>query len=220
MTKLTFTKDDPPPPESLPDAPRARAASAAAAAPPEAPGEDAAVDTDWTAEDAAFNTLHQEQGLADPVGMNVAGFQVGAQQGRQLGGRHGQGLGPGLSDLHPVCQAGGMEADPLRRDADMACGAFHEEVPVKGCIVLPGERLEPLGCLAPHGVAGMSPGKNSQDGSAGECSKFDLPGHVDQPPCRINGQAATAFPSWASFKIETSSCRRGRGQTRCRMIVT
>ena len=42
MTKLTFTKDDPPPPESLPDAPRARAASAAAAAPPEAPGEDAA----------------------------------------------------------------------------------------------------------------------------------------------------------------------------------
>ena len=44
MTKLTFTKDDPPPPESLPDAPRARAASAAAAAPPEAPGDNAAVD--------------------------------------------------------------------------------------------------------------------------------------------------------------------------------
>ncbi|CAH0364672.1 unnamed protein product [Pelagomonas calceolata] len=54
MTKLTFTKDDPPPPESLPDAPRARAASAATAAPPEAPGEDAAVDTEWTEEDAAF----------------------------------------------------------------------------------------------------------------------------------------------------------------------
>lgn len=39
MTKLTFTKDDPPPPDSLPDAPRAGAAAAADA---------------WTADDAAF----------------------------------------------------------------------------------------------------------------------------------------------------------------------
>ena len=44
MTKLTFTKDDPPPPESLPDAPRARAN----AAPPDTPGDE------WTEEDAAF----------------------------------------------------------------------------------------------------------------------------------------------------------------------
>jgi hypothetical protein len=67
MTKLTFTKDDPPPPESLPDAPRARAASAAAAAPPEAPGEDAAVDTEWTEEDAAFMAGWEESDASDDV---------------------------------------------------------------------------------------------------------------------------------------------------------
>ena len=42
MTKLTFTKDDPPPPESLPDAPRAASVPTAAE------------DTEWTEEDAAF----------------------------------------------------------------------------------------------------------------------------------------------------------------------
>ena len=67
MTKLTFTKDDPPPPDALPDAPRARAASAAAAAPPEAPGEDAAVDTEWTEEDAAFMAGWEESDASDDV---------------------------------------------------------------------------------------------------------------------------------------------------------
>ena len=55
MTKLTFTKDDPPPPESLPDAPRARAS----AAPPEAPAEE------WTAEDAAFMAGWEESDASD-----------------------------------------------------------------------------------------------------------------------------------------------------------
>jgi hypothetical protein len=62
MTKLTFTKDDPPPPESLPDAPRARAS----AAPPEAPGDDAP-DTEWTAEDAAFMAGWEESDESDDV---------------------------------------------------------------------------------------------------------------------------------------------------------
>ena len=67
MTKLTFTKDDPPPPDALPDAPRGRAASAATAAPPEAPGEDAAVDTEWTEEDAAFMAGWEESDASDDV---------------------------------------------------------------------------------------------------------------------------------------------------------
>ena len=55
MTKLTFTKDDPPPPESLPDAPRARAS----AAPPEAPGDE------WTEEDVEFMAGWEESDASD-----------------------------------------------------------------------------------------------------------------------------------------------------------
>ena len=55
MTKLTFTKDDPPPPESLPDAPRAPAVPTAVE------------DTEWTAEDAAFMAGWEQSDASDDV---------------------------------------------------------------------------------------------------------------------------------------------------------